>query len=789
MPRATILAITLALCGSAFAATPVQPAPAATEAAKTPLAAAQGLLAPLPPEQLAVDPAGPIEVIVGQTKQLKAKGGQGPYTWTTLNPAVGTVDAYGLFTAVGKGPTKTTQVLVTDATSHVASSGTITVPYDSDGDGLPDAWEQQHGLDIGKNDAGADGDGDGAPDAVEWANGCDPTKADSDADGMPDGWEIDHGLAPLTPDGTHDPDGDGLDNLREYLSDHDPFASDAGVDTDGDGMDDVWEILNGLDLADPTDAGADPDGDGLASGIERLTGTDPHLANDNLPDTDGDWIPDVWEAAWGTDPTTADHAVDADGDGFPHYLEYLLGTDPFGHNGALTDSDGDGMPDYWERTYGLDPSKDDAAKDADADGRPNRVEYRDATHPKAKDGDVDGDGMGDGWEHGFALTDPLGNPDNDQLTNVDEYHKGKNPLVLDPYTMGVDPSTVALVVGETVTLACTNGIGPCTWTIDAPDVASVGGGLVTALLPGVAIVTGRDANDTKALCVVAVREVPGIGELEPVGVQPPTTDLVEGGSQSFAAFGGERPYASILSSDDLIVAVKPVLDGKGALSGTGALVAGHAGDATVTVTDAQGGIATIAVHVTAGVVTISPKTLSLEVGETAGIWASGASPFAFASEGPSVATVNPTTGIVTGVAAGTTRVIATDAYGRDAAIPVTVANPVLSIAPEELTLGVGAGVELLAIGGIPPYVWTSDDEAVVSVTKQGHALAVLAGEARVTVTDAAGQKATATLNVTAATSTDAAGCAAGPPGSGGPWSLLVALVLWAVVRRRETRLT
>ncbi len=59
-----------------------------------------------------------------------------------------------------------------------------------------------------------DTDGDGDPDA---------TDADDDGDGMPDDWEEAHGLDPLDPtDATTDLDGDGVNNLDEYRAGTDP---------------------------------------------------------------------------------------------------------------------------------------------------------------------------------------------------------------------------------------------------------------------------------------------------------------------------------------------------------------------------------------------------------------------------------------------------------------------------------------------------------------------------------------------------------------------------------------
>jgi hypothetical protein len=45
---------------------------------------------------------------------------------------------------------------------------------------------------------------------------------DSDGDGMPDAWEIAHGLKPFVNDANFDPDHDGMTNLQEFLAGTDP---------------------------------------------------------------------------------------------------------------------------------------------------------------------------------------------------------------------------------------------------------------------------------------------------------------------------------------------------------------------------------------------------------------------------------------------------------------------------------------------------------------------------------------------------------------------------------------
>ena len=112
---------------------------------------------------------------------------------------------------------------------------------DSDGDGMPDWWEERHGLDSADaSDAALDPDGDTIDNIAEFRAGTNPHSADSDGDGMPDLWEIANGTIPFLADAIEDPDGDGLVNIEEFLHGTNPSLA----DTDGDGSDDGTEVRN-----------------------------------------------------------------------------------------------------------------------------------------------------------------------------------------------------------------------------------------------------------------------------------------------------------------------------------------------------------------------------------------------------------------------------------------------------------------------------------------------------------------------------------------------------------------
>jgi len=109
-----------------------------------------------------------------------------------------------------------------------------------------------------------------------------------------------------------------LDSSTLFVADtwnHRLLKMNTVYDTDGDGMDDIWELLNGLDPADPLDGMIDSDGDGLLNIGEYRLQTNPQVA-----DTDGDGWTDGQEVAAGSDPT--------DPTSYPPLVQ-IVSTEPF----------------------------------------------------------------------------------------------------------------------------------------------------------------------------------------------------------------------------------------------------------------------------------------------------------------------------------------------------------------------------------------------------------------------------------------------------------------------------
>jgi hypothetical protein len=132
-------------------------------------------------------------------------------------------------------------------------------------------------------------------------------RTDSDGDGLPDEAEADHG----TSAGAADTDGDGITDFVEVLVELSPLSPDfpaacegleTGGDADFDFLTDCDEALLGTDPSL-----VDTDGDAMPDRLEVTLGTD-YVVADWLADADNDGVPNGDEVRMHTDPRSSDAA-------------------------------------------------------------------------------------------------------------------------------------------------------------------------------------------------------------------------------------------------------------------------------------------------------------------------------------------------------------------------------------------------------------------------------------------------------------------------------------------------
>jgi len=343
---------------------------------------------------------------------------------------------------------------------------------DDDGDGMPDAWELQHGFDaLDPADAALDADGDGAGNLLEYQFGTDPRL---DLRSLERGrWLLDEAAGGLAADGSGGGNHGSLVGSPAWVV----AVGGSGLELPGDGSRVAVPDAASLDLPARFSLSAWirprtratqsvlKKGSSSADGYEiGLSSSGTAFARFNQASSGNLYRLDS-TSSYPTDGATWMHlGVSYDGAEIRLYVNGLLegilpapglavgsnslalGLGAEGGGGAPLRGAVDGLrlhgaalaANDWALLTALDPTPD-----ADGDGVLNGADALplDPSEWSDRDGDGqgdnadpddDGDGMPDAWELQYGLDplfagDALGDADGDGVSNLDEYRAGSDP--------------------------------------------------------------------------------------------------------------------------------------------------------------------------------------------------------------------------------------------------------------------------------------------------------------------------------------------------------------------------
>jgi uncharacterized protein YjdB len=331
----------------------------------------------------------------------------------------------------------------------------------------------------------------------------------------------------------------------------------------------------------------------------------------------------------------------------------------------------------------------------------------------------------------------------------------------------ITPSTSSLAVGAQLPLtAVARGVdgkivtdAALVWSVKDPSIATVSStGVVTGVALGNTQIAAS-ANGKSGLAVITVLKTP----VASVVVRPLHVDAIAGSHTQLTAITYDAANnilsdrAVVWASSNANVAtvdangmVNAVAPGSATITGT---AEGKSDAATFTVT--QGTVASVAVTPNPVSITVGQSSqLQAAAHDASGITITGR-PVSWSSGNTAIATVSES-GLVKGVAAGTTTITAT-IDGKTGSTPVTVTNiPVASVAvqPTSTSVAQGSSVQFFATvkdanGTVVTdrvVAWTSSNEAVATVSPGGVVTGKGAGNATITATSE-GVSGSGTVNV------------------------------------------
>jgi len=300
----------------------------------------------------------------------------------------------------------------------------------------------------------------------------------------------------------------------------------------------------------------------------------------------------------------------------------------------------------------------------------------------------------------------------------------------------VTPPSANMQINDTLQLQIQGGIAPYSLVSSDSAIANVNNsGLVTAISAGsVSIAVQDNAGQSQQISItVAAVAAP------PLQVSPTTVNLQVNQTQQLQAQGGVAPY-NWTSSNSAIASV----------SISGLITAVSAGNASITLWDAENSTQIVEVTVTALPVVNDPVTIIetdmiISIADQLQLSAVGGDQnYNWSSSNPVVADIT-TAGFLTAFNPGFATMTVTDGQGASASITVEVRQ--LLVTAPLTTIAVGdAPLQLNSTGGAAPINWSVDNTAFATIDNTGLLTPVAAGVVTVTATDNGGFS--GTINIT-----------------------------------------
>lgn len=317
--------------------------------------------------------------------------------------------------------------------------------------------------------------------------------------------------------------------------------------------------------------------------------------------------------------------------------------------------------------------------------------------------------------------------------------------------ISLDKEKLDMTEGDTQTLTATvkpddATVKTVTWKSSDETIAKVVDGVVTAVKAGSAVITAT-AGEKSATCEVIVSQK--VVPVTTVTITPSALDLATGETATLTVTvkpEGATYKEVVWSSSDETVAT--IVDG----------VVTAVGEGTATITAEVGGesaTCTVTVETLVESITLDKTELEMVKGDTETLTATvlpetaGEVKVTWSSSDEKIATVDGN-GKVTAAGAGEATITA-KAGEKEATCKVTVKVPVESISLDKTSLKLKEGASAVLVATVKPddataktVTWSSSDEKIATVDKDGKVTAVKEGTA--VITAKAGDK-TATCDV------------------------------------------